>query len=953
MNQKLYLIDLENNALTVVEDWFPLPGNDNYNAMTADTEGNLYLAGGLRFAIYNIFSGVYNVVGNLPEGMGSAGDLTFNKGELYLASQDNRMVRVNIENPEQSEIAFVSDTGGDVFAIYGITTFVVDCQESVTLAAAPSGEFFTVDFTTGNLISAGCNLTGQVIYDLTTVQEFQASDCDFSLDLDSNNSSGATGTDYLDTLCVQTAAAVAVADVDVTLVSGYAVDSVTVAVTAVGSPDYSESLTAATVPAGLSAAGSGTTYLRFTPTDNTIAPSNAYAEALQATEYLLTPVGTTVPSQRTLVVNVYASDADEVLTAHTTLYFEQPESAGADNALDVCADAPAFALTDLLSDDAVTGGTWLQTTADGDLIFDPAAEPTGVFSYATAGVYCPGDTAFINIGVQPLPTPDLGDNQNLCDTETYLLSLPNDPTSVYTWQDGTNNNTFSAEGSGTYAVTVTNAAGCTETDSVELTFGTSETATQTVQLCTGESYSYEGQTYIADALLCSTFGNAAGCDSTVCVNLIFTESFSADESAVICAGESYPFFDEILTEAGVYTESFTTAAGCDSLLTLTLDVLPAAEIFLDTLLCAGESFVYENTVLSAEGAFPFTFTSTQGCDSTVVRQVTTAALPTVSIAADGESCVDSIFSLTAESATLSADYLWNTGATDAEILAQTAGSYAVTLTDENGCTATDEMTVSPSAPVDFTLISENVSCFDADDGQILIENISGGNAPYISEISATDENIDDFNDLPAGIYTVTVTDTNGCTAVREIILTEPESLFADILVPQPEIYVGDTLTLSVATNATLAQISWNDTPRLNCTTCPTPLLTAVESMPIFVTVTDENGCSTTTSTQIQVLPRSRKIFVPTAFSPNDDGINDVFYINADERVSQITRMQVYDRWGNLFFTNENINANEPAAGWNGTVNGKPADSGVYVWFAEIIFADGSKETISGDMSLLD
>ncbi len=94
------------------------------------------------------------------------------------------------------------------------------------------------------------------------------------------------------------------------------------------------------------------------------------------------------------------------------------------------------------------------------------------------------------------------------------------------------------------------------------------------------------------------------------------------------------------------------------------------------------------------------------------------------------------------------------------------------------------------------------------------------------------------------------------------------------------------------------------------------------------------------------------VYIPNAISPNDDGINDVFTIFSGADVKEILNLEVYDRWGGRVYQHGALKPNDVQVGWDGTHKGKPATSGVYVWQATIIFQDGKKRELTGEVTLL-
>ncbi|HRI58511.1 MAG TPA: gliding motility-associated C-terminal domain-containing protein [Saprospiraceae bacterium] len=143
---------------------------------------------------------------------------------------------------------------------------------------------------------------------------------------------------------------------------------------------------------------------------------------------------------------------------------------------------------------------------------------------------------------------------------------------------------------------------------------------------------------------------------------------------------------------------------------------------------------------------------------------------------------------------------------------------------------------------------------------------------------------------------------------------------------------------------------WTDPPgnSLSCLDCPDPVALPLRSTMYEVEVS--NGvCSDSTFVEIEV-DRSRRIFVPNVFSPNDDGVNDFFYLQSPD-YGVIRTLAVYDRWGNaVFFSGDSV-FNDVSSGWDGRFKGKDMTAGVYLWWAEIEFPDGDRQVFSGDVTV--
>jgi len=118
-----------------------------------------------------------------------------------------------------------------------------------------------------------------------------------------------------------------------------------------------------------------------------------------------------------------------------------------------------------------------------------------------------------------------------------------------------------------------------------------------------------------------------------------------------------------------------------------------------------------------------------------------------------------------------------------------------------------------------------------------------------------------------------------------------------------------------------------------------------------VTVSSIDNCTATDSVLIRIL-KVRDVYVPNAFSPNQDGFNDILFINAGPEVNNIQSFSIYSRWGEQVFLQENFAPNEIANGWDGRIANELLDSGVFIWQAVIDFIDGETLIYTGDVALI-
>jgi gliding motility-associated-like protein len=202
--------------------------------------------------------------------------------------------------------------------------------------------------------------------------------------------------------------------------------------------------------------------------------------------------------------------------------------------------------------------------------------------------------------------------------------------------------------------------------------------------------------------------------------------------------------------------------------------------------------------------------------------------------------------------------------------------------------------------------------------------------------------------LCEGTYALTVTDSRGCQ-----ITASAEILYSDSL---PEInadadtnfiYEGQGTFLH-ATPISGNSLQWDPVSPLNNAGIADPYATPLVTTTFTVTVTDENQCSNQDTVTIyvkEVICGEPELFIPNAFSPDNDGNNDLFRLRGNTLSS--LHLEIYDRWGEMVFETDDI-----LAGWDGNYKGKPASPGVYVYYLRAVCYDQSEFTKKGNVTLL-
>lgn len=162
---------------------------------------------------------------------------------------------------------------------------------------------------------------------------------------------------------------------------------------------------------------------------------------------------------------------------------------------------------------------------------------------------------------------------------------------------------------------------------------------------------------------------------------------------------------------------------------------------------------------------------------------------------------------------------------------------------------------------------------------------------------------------------------------------------------------GSTITLNPVTqNGPITQWSWSPPTGLNCTDCPSPVVDVRTGISYIVTVRNSFGCFGSDTIAINSLCKSSQVFVPNAFTPDGDGLNDILMVRGSG--IRVKSFRIFNRWGNLVFEKLNFEPNSPAYGWDGKVRGVPAAPDVFVYTAEVICDNGVINTLKGNTTII-
>lgn len=492
----------------------------------------------------------------------------------------------------------------------------------------------------------------------------------------------------------------------------------------------------------------------------------------------------------------------------------------------------------------------------------------------------------INVTVSPLPVVTLGNDTTICSNEPITIDAGTGFVS-YSWSSGETTNTIVVNTTGQYSVMVTDTNGCAGSDTMQVNVNPAPVADLGADqsFCIGSSTTLDagagftaymwsdnstGQTItvsstgmytveITDANGCSDSDSIQVTVHNPVVDLGATQSICSGAPAVLDAGAgfaSYLWSDNstgqtlTATSAGTYYVTVVDTNGCTTSDTVTVNefTAPSVELGQDFTVCssqpvtldAGTGFVSyqwsnaettQSIAVTASGSYSVTVTDANGCTATDAINVTIEQEHLFDLGSDIEVCAGT--NVTLDAAPGAASYLWSDGSTGQTLNVTASGSYTVTATTANGCVTSDSIVVVINNPM-VDLGTQSIC-----NGSPAVLDAGAGFASYQWSDNSTGQTI---TVTTAGQYHVTVTDTNGCTASDTINVNAN---------PLPVVSLGGDVTICSDASAMLdagagfASYQWSNSSS-------TQTITVTTSGAYSVLVTDTNGCQNSDTVNVTV-----------------------------------------------------------------------------------------------------
>ncbi len=345
-----------------------------------------------------------------------------------------------------------------------------------------------------------------------------------------------------------------------------------------------------------------------------------------------------------------------------------------------------------------------------------------------------------------------------------------------------------------------------------------------------------------------------------------------------------------------------------------------------------------------------------GCSDTTSHKIKINSPPPVKAGADTSICQNSNYQLSASGAL---NYTWQginlscTKCQTPDVTVDSFATYIVTGSDEIGCKANDSVSLKAIMPSPINVLGNDTLCV----GEKTQFAASGAvNYQWYPSVY-----LDNYKS-PNPVFTA-VKDTS---IIYRVIGSTQKNCFSDTgfvtvkAFPVPHLnFQASDITLSIGSSvqlisnssADITQWQWTPPAGLDNSTIANPIASPKQTITYTCIASNGGGCVARDEVTVKVICKNTNVFIPNTFSPNGDGMNDLFYARGTG-VFNVKSFRVFNRWGQIVFEKFNVPPNSASEGWNGNYNGNAVLPDVYVYMMEIVCENGSIIPVKGNITLL-
>lgn len=292
------------------------------------------------------------------------------------------------------------------------------------------------------------------------------------------------------------------------------------------------------------------------------------------------------------------------------------------------------------------------------------------------------------------------------------------------------------------------------------------------------------------------------------------------------------------------------------------------------------------------------------------------------------------------------NFYWSNGDTGNDLTNLCGGSYTVTVYDSDSCLMLQTVNIPEPQPLEENITTQNAPCEEVCIGEAMA-NPTGGTAPYTYQWN-NGQKSDTISNLCPGTFKVTITDAHKCVSEDTVVIEDmSQYVNFEAHAKNDTIFEGESTTIYTKDTANYTY-RWQPAKGLSNPMSHSTKASPDETTTYVVTIEDSYGCVYKDTVTVHVKPVTcgePYIFVPNAFTPDNDGKNDVLYVRT--KYAKEIKFVVYNRWGEKVFKTEDVNK-----GWDGTIDGKKAEPGVYSYYLYVLCYTDEVYEDNGNITLI-
>lgn len=384
----------------------------------------------------------------------------------------------------------------------------------------------------------------------------------------------------------------------------------------------------------------------------------------------------------------------------------------------------------------------------------------------------------------------------------------------------------------------------------------------------------------------------------------------------------------------------------------------------------GYTFSWSNTATTEDltglpaGVYTVSVTDANGCEKIASFTVNQAVSLFTNVSSSNPVCYggsNGFISVDVTGGTIPYSYTWSTtppqtGGTATNL---EAGTYTLTTTDAGNCSATVTVVLTNPDSINITATGTDAKCYNTATGEVTA-TVTGGKPPYVYTLNGITQQNNTFANLASGTYVIAVRDANGCEGTKVFTIASPSQVSVDLTAPQSVILAGMTTQLVATANSSspIVNYFWQPIDSVlfdfsNCTdpqNCYNPYVQPFYTTVFTVMVMNQDSCFASDTVSI-IVENELSAFIPSAFTPNGDGLNDFFTF--DILGATNIEIGIFSRWGERVFYNANQNNGIDAHnGWDGKKDGKALPDDTYVYQMKITYFDGVVRDKTGTVTIM-